>query len=711
MRSIVAFIFVAAIVPSLARQEIPRFKSGVDVVQVTVTVLDKERHPVTGLTAADFEVLVDGRPRPLAAFAAVTLPDDPSVRVASIPTVAPDVQTNRLPVEGRLVIIVMDRSIPDGQPMQAAHAIANAAIDRLGPNDLGAVVYTGAVSRKYSQGITADRARLHAAANLTTFGAVQEPPPPPTVAAASASRGAPQPKKPQNRVQLASQERSGECRCGVCVLDKLTALAEALAGATGREKSILFVGSDLAIASTVADATGYCAAYIYPARDRLTRALDAANVTFHVLDPRGLEGLGDTAELDQPASLAEQHANAFRQASLGVLPDYTGGRLVVNTNAPADAIGPIFDESRSYYLLAVPRDPAAAKDDDRHRITITVKGRDAIVRARDTYFAADPKAQARRAPDAVAGALNALLPGGDFSLSMNVVPQYAQDGSPEIRVLLGVDSAVGGQLDVLIRTYDRVFTPVGTALKQRLDVPASAIAGSSAFQWASVLKTAPGDYEVRAAVATADGKSSANVIGYVDVPDVEKQGVALSGIVVKTLLPAPRSGCRSRSRARRTRRAPQPCATCYATTAARLWRTSKCRTSERWPSLTASTATTSAFGCPPTPAGISPPSKRATAAEPCGVRFCSPSADEALGGIRSGRNPPRPSTPISPSAGSRPTRGPVRRARNSCRCRHGARPQLAAMTGSLHGARYSRITYVCASASPITVSRSTSHLT
>jgi hypothetical protein len=87
---------------------------------------------------------------------------------------------------------------------------------------------------------------------------------------------------------------------------------------------------------------------------------------------------------------------------------------------------------------------------------------------------------------------------------------------------------------VLIRAYDRVFTPVGAPLTQRLDVPASAIAGSAAFQWASVLKPPPGDYEVRAAVATADGKHTANVIAYVDVPDVEKQGLALSGIVVKT---------------------------------------------------------------------------------------------------------------------------------------------------------------------------------
>lgn len=518
MRSIVTCISVASIVAAGAQQEIPRFKGGVDIVQFTVTVLDKDRHPVTGLTASDFDVLVDGTPKPLAAFAAVTLPEGPSVAAASIPPVAPDVHTNRLPAEGRLVVIVMDRSTPNGQPMQAAHAIANAAIDRLGPNDLAAVVYTGAVSRKYSQGLTDDRERLHAAANLTSVGAVRELPVMPSLSAAIASRGAHQMIQQVDSMPLASQERGGECNCGICVLDSLTALAKTLTGAMGRQKSILFVGSDIPVASKVAAAGGYCAAYIYPARDRLTRALDAANVTFHAIDPLGL----------QPGE------DSFRQMSLAVLPDYTGGRVVLNNNRPAEMIDPIFDESRAYYVLAVSRDPAASKDDDRHQIKITAKRTDAIVRARSLYFAVDPREEAKRAPNAAAGALNGLLPGGDFSLQMNLVPQFAQDGSPEIRVLLSVDSRVAGKLDVLVRAYDRVFTPIGMPLKQRLDVPASAVAGSSAFQWASVLKPPPGDYEVRAAVATADGKDTANVIGYIDVPDLKKAELALSGIIVKS---------------------------------------------------------------------------------------------------------------------------------------------------------------------------------
>jgi VWFA-related protein len=532
MRGIVMLGFVVAAMAAASRQDLPRFRGGVDVVQVTATVLDKDRRPVTGLTASDFEVLVDGKPRPLAAFAAVTLPGDTSTANTPAPLVAPDVQTNQLPPEGRFVVIVVDRSTPNGQPMQMARAVANAAIDRLGPADLGAIVFTAPGLLKYSQGFTIDRRRLRAAVAEAAGGALQEPPLPPTIAAAGAGRGTPQPGRPLNRVQLASEELSGECMCGICVPNALTMLAKELSGPLMRHKSILFIGSDIAIASTVP--TGYCASFVHPARERLSRALDEANVTFHAVDPRGLEGLGETAELDKPAGRTEQAANLFRQSSLAVLPDYTGGRIVLNTNKPADKIGEIFDESRSYYILAVTRDPADFGTGTRHRITITVKRNDATVRARNMYFAADTTPTTKRVANAAAAALAELLPKADFPLQMNLVSQFSDADAAEVRVLLSAASGVAGKLDVLIASFDHSFTPVGTFLKQQLDVPAAAVVGSAAFQWTSVLKPPPGDYEVHAAVATEDGTRAASVIGYVDVPDLRKAELALSGVLVTT---------------------------------------------------------------------------------------------------------------------------------------------------------------------------------
>ena len=134
-----------------------------------------------------------------------------------------------------------------------------------------------------------------------------------------------------------------------------------------------------------------------------------------------------------------------------------------------------------------------------------MKRSDATVRARDLYFAADSTTSRKPRARAAAAALAELLPRADFPLQMNLVPQFAADGSAEVRVLLGVDAAVAGKLDVLIRAFDRVVHACGHAAEAAARRATRRCRRQFQFQWTSVLKPPPGDCEVRAAVATADG--------------------------------------------------------------------------------------------------------------------------------------------------------------------------------------------------------------
>ena len=47
------------------RRDQPTFQTGVELVQLDVSVLDDKRQPVRGLSAADFTVLENGVPRPV----------------------------------------------------------------------------------------------------------------------------------------------------------------------------------------------------------------------------------------------------------------------------------------------------------------------------------------------------------------------------------------------------------------------------------------------------------------------------------------------------------------------------------------------------------------------------------------------------------------------------------------------------------------------
>src|SRR3954451_14333442 len=96
----------------------PVFRGGTDLMQVDVSVLDGKRHPVRGLTAADFQVFEDGPPREVQAFTEVYLPDRTRAQDASwMREVPQDVATNQATQEdGRLIVILLDRTIPIGEP-------------------------------------------------------------------------------------------------------------------------------------------------------------------------------------------------------------------------------------------------------------------------------------------------------------------------------------------------------------------------------------------------------------------------------------------------------------------------------------------------------------------------------------------------------------------------------------------------------------------
>jgi len=123
----------------------PAFRGGVDVVQVDVSVLDKDRKTVRDLTAADFTILEDGKSRPVVAFVPVSIADAPpgDGRAAWVRTVAPDVVTNDVRPEGRLVVIMLDWSIRV-EDQTLARRVAAATVNQLGPDDLAAVVFTSA---------------------------------------------------------------------------------------------------------------------------------------------------------------------------------------------------------------------------------------------------------------------------------------------------------------------------------------------------------------------------------------------------------------------------------------------------------------------------------------------------------------------------------------------------------------------------------------
>ena len=134
---------IAACVALRAQTQTPVFRGGTDVVQVDVTVLDKNRQPVRGLSQEDFTLSEDGKPQTLVAFAPVELPDAVRSTTKWMNDVAPDVTTNEVPNKRVFVIVLDDSSMQlDVAATNSMKQSANSIIDRMSHDDYAAVVFT-----------------------------------------------------------------------------------------------------------------------------------------------------------------------------------------------------------------------------------------------------------------------------------------------------------------------------------------------------------------------------------------------------------------------------------------------------------------------------------------------------------------------------------------------------------------------------------------
>jgi len=469
--------FVGAGLVALLAQT-PQFKSGVDVARFDVVVLDKGRHPIAGLTAADFSVTENGRPLRIVGFDAVTIPAAAAAAAAPVsPVPGIETVTNHRDTPGRLVVIVLDHTIPNEGPVVTARAVANAAIDALGPNDLAAVVLTSGLALGREQGLTGSRERLHAAVASLTMGATRG-----TLAGVA-------------------------CACGDCTTERLIALAEQLGPITDYRKMILFIGSNLAVSerSEMAGAA-QCRGTVGKPWQLLQRALDRANVTVHVVDPRGLETTVPAAD-NTPVEPAG--ASALRQGNLEELSDYTGGRAILAVNQPERVIPSLFAEDRTYYVLAVDR--GTTRDNDgRHAVKIAVTTRSGTVLSRSAYFDTGADTSRKRSLDPLERAIAELLPRPDIPLRMSLDPAGKPAGS--VLVTLATPLSAPARADVLIRVFDEFARPVGKE-RARVELPPR---NGDYVEWGLYIDPKPGRYEVRAAVTI--GKQTGSVTGYVEVP-------------------------------------------------------------------------------------------------------------------------------------------------------------------------------------------------
>jgi VWFA-related protein len=487
----------------------PRFKSSADLVQVDVSVVDRNGRPIRDLTAGDFELRVDGRRRPIvsAQFVAV----GSGAGMPSAPAPPERYSSNADAAGGRLIMIVVDRgsiaagrgeaafeaasqflgglhradrvalaSIPDGPQADftANHALVQqrlrqvngAAIASQGPRSIG-IADALAFERK-------DQFRMDAVLERECGVPASDP----------RSGGQSEVKVCLNQVTseaaavvVDARDRAHSSILGLqALLDRLTSSAT--------PKMLVFISEGLVIARERAQLSW------------LGQKAAAAHVTLYALHLMPSEF--DASQRRPPASLAADRAAL--EDGLAVMAQATRGdvfRVVSNSDF---AFRRLALELSGYYLLGFEPD-ATDRNGRAHFIKVDVRRAGVTVRSRQQFtIDATP---VRTAETEIVAALRDPLPSPEIPIKLTTY-SFRDPQGERLRLL------VAAEIDRSINPEGRIAVGYvlvdfdGKLAASQLDttLPASARRDGQTARYFSTVLADPGKYTLKLAVVDDAGR-------------------------------------------------------------------------------------------------------------------------------------------------------------------------------------------------------------
>ncbi|HEX8337611.1 MAG TPA: VWA domain-containing protein, partial [Pyrinomonadaceae bacterium] len=550
-----------------------------NLVQVDAVVTDRDGRQVTNLSAEDFQILENGKPRPATNFSYVRIAQ-PATAPAPAPErerrreragAGPPVPPARLRPEQvrRTLALVLDDLMMSAESIHLArNAVRKYINEQIEPGDLVAVIRTGSGSGALQQ-FTNDRQALYNAVERVRWS-------PRRGGRASANDSiidvSPVGGLPGNVDAVRSQDKDfDEYRAERFTVGTMGALQYVVRGMRempGRKAVILF-SDGFALRDSKGDATRYTSAL-----DRLIDLANRASVVFYTVDARGLLPIGPFASDNTAGSpagsggpagiptheigqlLSARSAQIFgTQAGLHKLANATGGTALINRNDLNRGIRRALDDMSGYYLIGYRPDDAAfdpATGRVRfNRLEVKVKGRpDLRVRTRTGYVGL-PETESRPVPRTRAQQLTAALvsPFGAAGVSLRLTSFFIDSpgGGTSVRSMLLIDPTTltferqpDGQQQTRLDIVAVTFGEDGRVVDQLNRVETIRVPEDSLERFKkegmvydlNVPVRRPGAYQLRIAVRDSASERTGSASQYVEVPDLARKRLALSGLVV-----------------------------------------------------------------------------------------------------------------------------------------------------------------------------------
>jgi len=518
-----------------AQTQTPVFRTGVDLVQLDVSVLDKNRQPVRSLTQADFTVFEDGKPQSIEAFAPVDQPDLVRSTTKWMDQVSPDVTTNQID-NHRIFALVLDDALMPADPwaVEATRKSALSFIDRMGPGDLAAVIFTK--DNRGAQDLTNDRVKLRRAVeSLSRLGNV------PTEAQLmhrpnlGIQRSDPGDPKPD--------PSDPPCWYYVASMQVVERAAGYLATLPQRRKALLYMSGGMSVDigqqrvmgplfPPTTNSRRECGVQVVGVMRDAFRSAQRGNVNIYGMDPMGLRA-------DAEARLGGRTGVIIE--FLQTVSDNTGGHAIFNTNDFEPGLTQIFRENSFYYLLGY--QPTNVKADGTfRRLEVKVNRPGVEVRNRKNYVAPAPP-NAKAPPPPGVAAIAEIVPKTDLPLRIAIAP-FATTGEAgaSAAVVLGLQRPAQAERAVEeIKLHVSAFSPEGdprgsSDAEIMLNIPPARRGDDvSRYDLLARLSLKPGRYRIRASAESTTLDKIGSVFADVDVPDFAKEPLSLSGVAISVL--------------------------------------------------------------------------------------------------------------------------------------------------------------------------------
>jgi VWFA-related protein len=532
----------------------------VNLVQVDAVVTDSRGKAVTDLTADDFEVLQDGKRQVIRNFAFINVKGHSAAftpRVSpsqpkSSPAVPPPPPIALRPDQIRrtIAIVVDDLGLSFDSMVHVREAAKKWVESQMQAGDMVAVIRTSAGMGALQQ-FTADKRALFAAIDRLQYH----------LGRVGVSSFGPVTGGGTGAIDTFFED---EIRQSYLMgsLGAIQYVVRGLSELPGRKSVILFSesmelgfqqGTNLINSRTMTQLT---------TEDRLRRLADEANrssVVISAVDPRGLVYTGTTSEDHQssPQAVAEISSRRSQQLiasqdGMVMLSQKTGGLFVQGNNDISAALTQVVDDGDGYYLLGY--QPEQSTFDERnglkfHAISVRVKGPGLRVRSR-TGFYGSPDTVKPPAPvtkqEQLVKALASPFSTGNVRVRMTTLFSNAESGS-FINVLLYIDphdltfrqepdGSRSDVIDVAAVTFDADGHQVeGIDRTYQFHIPQDGyeeVLKKGLVYSAHVPVKKAGPYQMRVVVRDDTTQQLGSATQFIDVPDLSKDRLVLSGITL-----------------------------------------------------------------------------------------------------------------------------------------------------------------------------------